>query len=163
MRASTFDRYVTRQLCWLDGSPTHVSSARQRQCPRCRRKWSHEGLAKRWLVAQEYCTGHNRREAAQAAGVDGHTAGRYYSAFDRVLARHLRKNLKRGRAWTLAAGESSQRLAANKAKSPRQIERLAAHFCLEGLSIRRRLELIYELVFSAGVERLLRRKPVRSQ
>jgi hypothetical protein len=163
VRASVFNRHVTQKLCWIDGSPTHASSARQRQCPLCRRKWSYDGLSKRWLLAQEYCAGRNRRAAAQAVGVDVHTAGRHYAAFERALADHLRRNLELGRAWKFAAIRSPRRIGAEKPPSPRQVRRLAAQLCLEGLSVYRRMQLIYDVVFSARVERLLRQKPIRCQ
>ncbi len=159
MTASSFNRHLIKRLCWIDGSPTHVSSARQRQCARCRRKWSYEAMSKRWLLAQEFCTGHNRREAAQATGVGVHTVGRHYDAFERVLAGHLRRNLRQGRTEVLAAGAASLRVDAKRPRSPKQTQRLAARFCFEGLSIRRRVQLIYQLAFAARVERLLCHKP----
>jgi hypothetical protein len=116
-------------------------------------------MSKRWLLAQEFCTGRNRREAAQTAGVGVHTAGRHYDAFERVLAGHLRRNLRQGRMEDLAAGAASLRTDAKKPRSPKQTQRLAARFCLEQLSFPKRLELLYELAFSARVERLLRQKP----
>jgi hypothetical protein len=116
-------------------------------------------MSKRWLLAQEFCTGHNRREAAHATGIGVHTAGRHYDAFERVLAGHLRRNLRQGRTELMAAGEASLRIDAKKPRSPKQTQRLAARFCLEPLSFPKRLELLYELAFSARVERLLRHKP----
>lgn len=158
-----FNRHLTQKLCWIDGSPTHASSARQRQCSLCRRKWSYEGLSKQWLLAQEYCAGRNRRVAAQVAGVDVHTAGRHYSAFERALAGHLRRNLELGRGWKFAAIRSPRRIGAEKPQRPRQMQRLAAQLCLEELSVYRRMQLLYDVVFAARVERLLGRKPVRRQ
>jgi len=163
VRVSVFNRHVTQQLCWIDGSPTHVSSALQRQCPRCRRKWSYEGLSKRWLLAQEYCAGRNRRSAARAAGVDVHTAGRSYAEFDQALGDHLRNNLKLGRGWKFAAMRSSRTITTARVTSEKQRLRWAAEFCMEGRPFDRRLQLLYDLVFSARVERLLRLKPVRRQ
>jgi hypothetical protein len=160
---SSFNRHLTKQLCWIDGSPTHFSSARQRQCARCRRKWSYEGLSKRWFLAQAFCAGRNRREAAHATGLGAHTAGRHYDAFERALAGHLRRNLKLERGWTFAAIRSSRRITVAKLTSQKQKLRLAAQLCLEGLPVYRRMQLIYDLVFSARVERLLRLKPVRLQ
>lgn len=158
-----FNRHVTQKLCWIDGSPTHASSARQRQCSLCRRKWSYDGLSKRWLLAQEYCAGRSRRVAARAAGVDVHTAGRHYAAFERALTGHLRRNLELGHAWKFAAIRSPRRIGAENPPSPAQIRRVAAQHCLEGLSVYRRMQLIYDVAFAAGVERLLRQKAARSQ
>ncbi len=116
-------------------------------------------MSKRWLLAQEFCAGHNRREAAHATGIGVHTAGRHYDAFERVLAGHLRRNLRQGRTEVLAAVGASLRIDAKRPRSPKQTQRLAARFCLELLSFTKRLELLYELAFSARVERLLRHKP----
>jgi hypothetical protein len=120
-------------------------------------------MSKRWLLAQEFCAGHNRREAAQAAGVGVHTAGRHYDAFERVLAGHLRRSLRQGSTGMHAAIKSPRRLDAGKSRSPQQIRRLAARLCLERLLIDQRIELVYKLAFSARVERLVRQKPVRNQ
>ncbi|MBU3664899.1 MAG: hypothetical protein FGM15_03350 [Chthoniobacterales bacterium] len=150
MNASAFNRHLTRKLCWIDGSPTHVSSAKQRQCTRCRRKWSYDGLIKQWLLAQEFCAGHSRREAAVAAGVDVHTAGRHYADFQLALAGYVRRLLAEGMAWRLGDAEKFHRLfrmgLANS--SPRQRRRLAAQICFDGLGARKRLDLLCELVFA---------------
>jgi hypothetical protein len=139
-----------------DAAPDQAPSNKQR-------KVRLEALSKRWLLAQEYCAGRNRRSAAQAAGVGVHTAGRCYAAFDRVLAGHLRKNLKLGRGWKFAAMRSSRTVTTARVTSEKQRLRWAAEFCMEGLPFDRRLQLLYDLVFSARVERLLRLKPVRHQ
>ena len=156
MNAACFNRHLTRQLCWIDGAVTHASSARQRQCPRCRRKWSYEGLSNGWILAQEYCAGHSRREASAAAGVDVHTAGRYYADFQLALAGHVRRLLAEGEAWKLGDAEKLHRLfrmgLANS--EPRQRRRLAARTCFDGLGMRKRLDMLYELVFAEKLRRL---------
>lgn len=154
VNAATFNKYLTRKLCWIDGAPTHRSSARQRQCQRCRRKWSYEGLAKRWILAQEYCSAHSRKEAAAAAGVDVHTAGRYYRSFDLALAGYVRGLLEDGSSWVLGDGERIQQLHRTgiiRPRSQRQRQRLAASLCFERLPFRRRLDLIFDLVFGPKV------------
>lgn len=156
MTAASFNRAVTRKLCWVDGSRTHASSAGQRQCRRCRRKWSYGGLAKRWILAQEYCAGRNRREAAAAAGVDVHTAGRHYAVFERALAGYLRRNLKQGRGWIFSTGHPPRPTTVPADKSPGWKLRWAARLCFEGLPFRRRLQLVHDLVFSPRLERIVR-------
>ena len=156
--ASCFNRHLAEKLCWVDGAQTHRSSARQRQCPRCRRKWSYDGLAKKWMLAQEYCAGHTRREAAAATGVDVHTAGRHYSAFDLALAGYVRGLLAEGKGWVLGDEEKLHVFLRKGVGSStrRQKLRLAARLSFEKLRMRRRLELIFDLVFAPKVGRLLR-------
>ncbi len=158
MTTSSFNRHLAKKLCWVDGVPTHRSSARQRQCPRCRRKWSYDGLAKMWMLAQEYCAGHTRREAAAATGVDVHTAGRHYAAFDLALAGYVRGLLDEGKSWVLGEGEKLHQVLRKGLRSPtrRQKLRLAARLSFEKLRMRRRLELIYELTFAPKIGRLAR-------
>ncbi len=161
MTAAAFNRHLTRKLCWIDGAATHASSARQRQCPRCRRKWSYDGLAKAWIVAQEYCAGRSRKEAAEAAAVDVHTAGRHYASFDLALATYVHTLLETGQSWRLGDADKRHEVQGKALRSPRsqrQKQRLAAKVCFEKLSIRKRLDLIFNEAFAAKVERFVRRR-----
>jgi len=151
-----FNRYLTRKLCWRDGSATHASSALQRQCNFCRRKWSYEALAKQWVVAQEYCAGHTRQEAAKAAKVGQHTAGRHYASFERALDSHLRLMLRKGEAWKLGDTEKIQAEALRKSSRklpPRRQRSLPAELCFEHLRLKERVALLFELVFLPKVRR----------
>jgi hypothetical protein len=160
VNAASFNRHLTRKLCWIDGSPTHASSERQRQCSQCRRKWSYDGLAKQWILAQEYCAGSNRRQAAAAAGVDVHSAGRHYIAFERALAANVRRLIEEGKGWVLADTERLQDVLrqAMKRKGQRQKARLAARLRFEKLHVRKRLDLIFKEVFSRKLEHWLQRR-----
>ena len=55
MTLEEFEHYLTRQRCWLDGAPTHKSHCGQRQCKRCRRKWSYKSLQRHWHLARLFC------------------------------------------------------------------------------------------------------------
>lgn len=55
MTLEEFEAYLTRQMCWLDGAPTHASHAGQRQCRHCRRKWSYLKWTRYWRLAQLFC------------------------------------------------------------------------------------------------------------
>jgi hypothetical protein len=155
VNAASFNRHLTRKLCWIDSSPTHASSERQRQCSQCRRKWSYDGLARRWILAQEYCAGSNRRQAAAAAGVDVHTAGRHYAAFEGALAGRVRRLLETGQSWVLGDAEKIQEVLQNGMKSSRRQQRLrlAARLCFERLHVRKRLDLLFKEVFATKLER----------
>lgn len=58
---------------------------------------------------------------------------------------------------------SSRTITTVRVTSEKQRLRWAAEFSMEGRPFDRRLQLLYDLVFSARVERLLRLKPVRRQ
>lgn len=162
MTATTFNSYLTKKLCWIDGAHTHASSERQRQCGRCRKKWSYEGVSKRWILAQEYCAGHNRREAAVAAGVDVHTAGRHYAAFEKALADRVLRMLRKGEAWRLGDAEGIHVSLRKRGKKPRPRRQrgLLAALCLAHLGLHERLALLFESVFLPQLQRRLGKRPV---
>jgi hypothetical protein len=148
MTAEEFDQRLARQLCWIDGSPTHASHAGQRQCRHCRRKWSYSTLRKQWELARLYCAGHKRVEAAQCAKVDPHVAGRHYRIFEDALAGHfLADQLRR------MSGESSAPLIYDVHESlahakDRRLLRQCVAAILQDLPIAQRLELLFHLVFA---------------
>jgi len=55
MTLEEFEARLTQQRCWLDGAPTHASHAGQRQCRRCRRKWSYLRWTRYWHLARFFC------------------------------------------------------------------------------------------------------------
>ena len=158
MTVADFDRHLRLELCWLDGIPTAASHAGQRQCPHCRRKWSYAVLRRQWVIAQEFCKGSNRRNAAKAAGTDVHTAGRHYRRFQELLAPHFVELMRRKDGGFFA---DPLRLAdcyhdALKTPDPRKRLILIVHLCLGEMPAESRLELLYRLAFQEGVQQLIR-------
>lgn len=153
MTAEDFDQHLARQLCWIDGSPTHASHAGQRQCRHCRRKWSYSTLRKQWELARLYCTGRKRVQAAQRARVDPHMAGRHYRIFEDALAGHFlaAQMERRGPESSLSpifdVGDSLAH-AKDRRLLRHCIAELLADYPLES-----RLELLYRLVFARRVRR----------
>ena len=75
-----YERYLEAQLCWHCGVETTRSHARQRQCPRCRKKWSYFRLQQEWLVLKGFCDGQN----AHRTGRDLHIAYGPFEIFPAV-------------------------------------------------------------------------------
>ena len=68
-----YRRYLTDQLCWIDGSPTCTSSDSQRQCTSCRVKWSYVQLNLEFAIFEQFCNGERARRAAINLGCSRNT------------------------------------------------------------------------------------------
>ncbi len=82
-----YERHLTEQLCWLCHVPTSRSSAQQRQCPRCRRKWSFHQRQLRWSLLRLFATAITPAEAARRAHVSYRTAWAHFLRFEHTLRR----------------------------------------------------------------------------
>lgn len=160
MNSEDFDRYLSGRLCWIDEAPTRASSARQRQCPQCRRKWSYDRLRKRWEAAIALASGKTRHEAADKLGLDIHTTGRLYAMMEDNLAGHFILSLKRHEGLP---GVSDEEVVRTVSKMKRLGTPGAQHRCLVELGLRHltageRLDLIYRLCFRQEVRDMLARR-----
>lgn len=160
MTADDFDRFLRRQLCWIDGTPTHASSARQRQCPHCRRKWSYARLQVRWDAAVALAAGKSRVECADEVGIDIHTAGHLYAAMERRLVEHFARELASSAAGNSAdaqemmeAWRKLQRLRTQTARN-----RHLAELCLRHRAVEHRVNLLFQLCFRDEVRARVSRR-----
>jgi len=162
MTAEDFDRFLRRRLCWIDGTPTHASSARQRQCPHCRRKWSYHQLLLRWDAALALAAGKSRVECASKLGIDIHTAGRLYTAMEKRLVEHLAVELSGSHAGHSADAqemmEACRRIQKLRTKSARH--RHLAELFLRHRTIAQRVDLIFQLCFRDRVRAAAARRRV---
>lgn len=149
MTAEDFDRFLRRRLCWLDGTPTHASSARQRQCPHCRRKWSYARLLLRWDAALAMAAGKPRAECAAELGIDIHTAGRLYAAMEKRLVEHFARELVSSAGAKSADAqemmEAWRRLQKLQTQTARN--RHLAELCLRHRAVEERVNLLFQLCF----------------
>jgi hypothetical protein len=164
MTAEDFDRFLRRRLCWIDGTPTHASSARQRQCPHCRRKWSYHRLILHWDVALALAAGKSRAECAAELGIDIHTAGRLYTAMEKRLVEHLAAELSGSHAGDSADAQEMmeawrrlQKLRTNHARN-----RHLAELCLRHRTVAKRVDLVFQLCFRDQVRGAAGRRLVRT-
>ena len=72
------ERHLVGLLCWACHSATGRCNARQRQCPRCRLKWSDDRKPTRWELLKAFCLNATAHHAARFAQCDYRTAYRVY-------------------------------------------------------------------------------------
>ena len=63
-------------MCWACHAATGSCNARQRQCPRCRRKWSYDRRRTKWELLEAFCLNATAHHAARFARCDYRTAYR---------------------------------------------------------------------------------------
>jgi hypothetical protein len=82
---SDYRRYLEEGLCWVDGTPTHLSYGTQRQCPLCRVKWSYTHKQARFKALMAFCSGSNATEIARNVGCAKNTARAYFHDFSQKM------------------------------------------------------------------------------
>jgi len=159
--ADEFDGFLTSERCWIDGTPTGLSSGAQRQCPLCRRKWSYVRLQKQWELAKHYAIGSKRTVAADVVGVSAHTAGIQYHRFHEVLGSYFLRRLQFGPPKADEPGLAlPPELVLEVESRTRHVRRSAdrakiANLCiLSAMEPEERLELLYVLIFRKSIWRL---------
>ena len=80
-----YERHLEGQLCWDCGVETTRSHARQRQCPKCRKKWSYLRLQQEWLVLKEFCDGQNAHRTGRTLHIAYATVRKYFRQFEEAL------------------------------------------------------------------------------
>lgn len=160
MTAEDFDHFLRRRICWLDGTPTHASSARQRQCPHCRRKWSYDRLLLRWGAALALAAGRSRVECAAELGIDIHTAGRLYAAMEKRLVEHFAGELASSTPGNSADAqemmEAWRRLQKLRTQTARN--RHLAELSLRHRAVQERANLLFQLCFRDEVRARVSRR-----
>ena len=87
MTSEEYERHLIGQLCWACHAATAASHARQRQCPRCRRKWSYHTRRLRWERLKAFCLGATAHHAARSVPCHYATAFTTYRTCRTALAR----------------------------------------------------------------------------
>jgi hypothetical protein len=72
---------LEQKLCWIDGTPTHDSSESQRQCPKCRVKWSYKQVALEFEIFKQFCNGERANHAAENLGCSRNTVSSHFASF----------------------------------------------------------------------------------
>jgi len=85
MTFEEYERHLIGQLCWACHAATVGCHARQRQCPRCRRKWSYASRRLQWELLKAFCLRATAHHAARTL--------RCYYATAYVAYRRLRTTL----------------------------------------------------------------------
>ena len=152
---TAYGRYLADRLCWLDGTPTHASSDQQRQCPKCRIKWSYDRLALELSLLREYSLGRSASEAARQVGCAKNTALRHYGDFRFCMETLVMNLLLDGRIATnpLNAQELKSLEKALRYGSRRQRERSCRHLFLCSLNFVERIEALFQSLIVPAVQR----------
>lgn len=80
-----YSRHVREQLCWHCHARTHLSHARQRQCARCRHKWSYQRRRLQLDLLSMFSRHFNAAQAAKALRISYRTAWNHFMQFERGL------------------------------------------------------------------------------
>jgi transposase len=78
MDLNDYERHLVGLLCWSCHAATGHCNARQRQCPRCRKKWSYDRRRTQWELLKAFCLNATAHHAARFARCDYRTAYRAY-------------------------------------------------------------------------------------
>lgn len=140
-----YRRYVTQMLCWLDGTPTHSSSDLQRQCPKCRQKWSYERLGMELELLELYCQGFSASEAARKISCAKNTAlnrfGRFSGRMEEIVAARLADEDIATSPITVSEAKSLEK--ALRTGNHRRREKVCRHLFFAGLSFEERMQGIF--------------------
>jgi len=154
-----YRRYVTQMLCWLDGTPTHSSSDLQRQCPKCRQKWSYERLGMELELLELYCQGFSASEAARKISCAKNTAlnrfGRFSGRMEEIVAARLVDEDIATSPITVSEAKSLEK--ALRTGNRRRREKVCRHLFFAGLSFEERMQSIFLKHISGQVKDLIDR------
>ena len=65
MDRKDYEKHQMGELCWECHAATHGSGKKQRQCPRCRGKWSHEQRRLQWEILKAFVLGATAHHTAR--------------------------------------------------------------------------------------------------
>jgi len=140
-----YRHYVAQTLCWLDGTPTHSSSDLQRQCPKCRQKWSYERLGMELELLDLYCQGLSASAAARQIRCAKNTAlnrfGHFSGRMQEIVATKL---IDEGIATSpITVSEAKSLEKALRTGNRRRRENVCRHLFFTGLSFEERMQGIF--------------------
>ena len=140
-----YRRYLEDRRCWVDGTPTHGSSGQQRQCPKCRRKWSYEQRLLQVTLLEQYCQGINASRAAKNIGCAKNTARSHYDDFRIVMEKVMKSMLANEEVATnpVTIRELASLEKALRAGSVNRREKACRHLFLCSLCYEERLQAIF--------------------
>lgn len=152
-----YRRYLEDRRCWVDGTPTHGSSGQQRQCPKCRRKWSYEQRLLQVTLLEQYCQGINASWAAKNIGCAKNTARSHYDDFRIVMEKVMKSMLANEEVATnpVTIRELASLEKALRAGSVKRREKACRHLFLCSLCYEERLQAIFGNMVVPDVTRMI--------
>src|SRR4051794_36798065 len=86
MNLDDYERHLIGLLCWACHAATGACNPRQRQCPRCRKRWSYDRKRTRWELLKAFRLNATAHHASRFARCHYRTAYRAYMHFRPALA-----------------------------------------------------------------------------
>ncbi len=154
-----YREYIERRLCWRDGAATHASSGQQRQCPKCRCKWSYERLALELRLFEEYVLGRRAAEAVRFIGCAKNTALGHFREFHTAVEEIVRDRLVEGEIATSPTSLADLRSLERALRAGSRIRRRLAcrHLFFRSLTLEERTNALFESTLAEEArERALR-------
>lgn len=87
MDCKDYEKHVLGEWCWICHVATHWSSAKQRQCPGCRHKWSYQRRQQQWRLLVSFCEGMTAYQAAKCVPAAYRTAYTSFQHFRQAVVR----------------------------------------------------------------------------
>lgn len=159
---AVYRHYIERRLCWHDGAPTHASSGLQRQCPKCRAKWSYEHLALELRLFEEFVLGRRAAEAVRLVGCAKNTALGHFSTFNEAVEEIIRDRLIEGGIATNPTSVADLRSLERALRAgSRSRRRLACrHLFFRSLTLEERTPALFEETLAEQARRRADQRPV---
>ena len=85
MERRDYEKRLIGELCRDCRAATHGSAARQRQCPRCRRKWSYEQRRQQWEILKAFVLGATAHHTARTLRISYPTVWCLYRSWRQCL------------------------------------------------------------------------------
>ncbi len=85
MELADYERHLVGLLCWSCHAATGPCNARQRQCPRCRKRWSYDRKRIHWELLKAFCLNPTAHHAARYIRCTYRTAHQTYMRFRLAL------------------------------------------------------------------------------
>ena len=145
--------YLDGQLCWNDGKPTHASSESQRQCPKCRTKWSYTQAKLEFQIFEKFCNGERSSSAARQIGCSRNTVLSHYRRFVGAMEDLIAKKLLDGGIATnpQTIDEVIQLERALRVGSTKRRASACRHLFLSGLEPDERKQELYAITLGVDI------------
>ena len=167
---ANYRRYLKDRRCWVDGTPTHASSEQQRQCPKCRLKWSFDNLTREMQLLEEFCLKQSASKAAGKLGCSKNTAIVHYRVFCRHMEEVIAKMIIAHEIALTPITSKELKSLEHALNGGREKQRFNAckHLFFISLGVEERMDLIFKSLIAPAVKRKARKatvarlRPVRS-
>jgi hypothetical protein len=156
LAVTKYAQCLEKQLCFIDGYPTHGSSGRQRQCPKCKERWSYHHRRIEFRGLEGYCLGLSAADVASRIQCAKNTAQKYFRRFGEAMELLIANLLEKERIGIRPVTQSElisleRALRENKR---RLRSRSCHHLFIHSLKADDRLRLLFENTIGGDLRRM---------